>query len=286
MLSFRRDGFLAVLLLAGCLVSVAAAQVVDVQILGRATSGHPKWQPRKPATQPAPESQLQALFQDLAASDAAARDRAFSALLDLTRADLPALRKVVERARPVAPSQAGALREIVTHVYLSAETYDCEPRIGFLGLILPALESVEVPLPEAPAALEENGLVEIGRANTGVPIDYRIPGFCAFRALREGDVVLGVTAPVQRRMRDWGELTRGIQSFPAGRRITLQVLRRGAVLNVPLTLDAKPLLALGERTWSEVVLPAREAAAEKYWAQHFAPLIDERAPEVSSAGSH
>lgn len=213
------------------------------------------------------------MFNDLAGSDGAVRDRALSAMLDLTRGDLPGLRNVVERSRPIAPSQAGLLRDVVAHVYLTAETYDCEPRIGFLGLVLHALDRVEVPRPENPPALEDNGLVR--PANTGVPVDYRIPGFCAFRALRDGDVVLGVVHPVARRMRDWTELTRAIQTFAAGEVITLEVLRQGALVNVPVTLDAKPLLAAGERGWSEIVLPAREAAAEAYWVNHFAPLVEQ-----------
>lgn len=251
------------------------AQVVDVQVLDVPAAVQPKWRSRRPATQPVPEAKLQALFDDLAASDAAVRDRALSAMLNLTRGELPGLRNVVERSRPVAPSQAGALRDVVSHVYLTGVIYDCEPRIGFLGLILPALDSVEVPRPDAPPALENNGLRPVPQVSTGVPIEHRIPGFCAFGALRDGDVVLGVVHPVERSMRDWGELTNTIRAFGAGRKITLEVLRQGSIRNVPVMLDAAPQLA-NQRDWDDVMLPARESAAEAYWNEHFAPLVEQR----------
>ena len=242
---------------------------------------HPKWQSRKSPSQHVTDAKLQAWFNDLGASDAAVRDRATTAMLDLTRDELPALRRVVERSRPVFPSQVGALRDIVAHVYLSAEIYDCEPRIGFLGLILPTLDSVDVPRPgdENVAKLQE-GVIMFGRTSTGVPVDYRIPGFCAYRALRDGDVVLGIVHPIARPLRDWTQLTYSIKAFPAGEQLTLEVLRQGTILKVPLTLDAKPLVA-NDQVWSTVVLPAREAAAEAYWVEHFAPLMGE--DRVSSA---
>jgi hypothetical protein len=200
-------------------------------------------------------------------------------MLDLTRADLPALKRVVEQSRPIAPSQVGALRDVVTHVYLTGETYPCEPRIAFLGVFQPVLESVDVARPDAGRVerVDADGdmvVTDLGPASTGVPIESRIPGFCAFRSLRDGDVVLGVIDPAPRRMRDWRELTLAIQTFPAAQTITLEVLRQGTVQHVPVTLDAKPLGRQDE--WVGVILPARERAAEAYWNQHFAPLMQEQ----------
>ncbi|MDQ3439977.1 MAG: hypothetical protein M3478_06455 [Planctomycetota bacterium] len=295
----RRAPFIAAILLGGSLVTLAqdpplnrrtypatapatnptsldepAASDEEVQV-------HPKWQSRKPPSQPVAEPMLQAWFNELGASDAALRERATTALLDLTRDDLAALRRVVERSRPVSPSQAGALRDVVAHVYLSAEIYDCEPRVGFLGLILPTLDSVDVPRSgDEHVAKMQEGAIVFGRTSTGVPVDYRIPGFCAYRALRDGDVVLGILHPIPRRLRDWNELTYSIKAIPAGEQLTLEVLRQGTVLNVPVTLDAKPLVA-NDQVWSAVVLPAREAAAEAYWVEHFASLMGE--DRVSSA---
>jgi len=286
----RHAPFFATILLTSTLVTFADEPATKSAVAGdgevsveEPRQEHPKWQSRKPATQPVGEAQLQRWFSELGASDAAVRERASSAMLELTRGELPLLRRVVERSRPVSPAQAGALREAVSHVYLSAEIYDCEPRIGFLGLTWPMLDSVDVPAAgdeELPRV--ENGIDGFPRGSTGVPVDFRIPGFCAYRALRDGDVVLGVLQPVPRRLRDWTELTYTIKAFPAGQRVTLEVLRQGTFLKVPVTLDAKPLVP-NDQVWSAVVLPAREAAAEAYWAEHFAPLMSE--DRLSSAGA-
>jgi hypothetical protein len=249
--------------------------------------------PSQAAAKPASEKDVLRWFNDLAASDAAVRERAYDAMLGMTRPDLPALRRIVERARPVAPSQRGVLREIVTHVYLSGEPYPAEPKSGFLGLLMPTLDSVEVrrddkgddddagaPAPPPPGIININDviggpLLQIA-ASTGVPIEYRIPGFCAFKSLREGDVVLGIVRPVPRRLREWGELSPTIMRFRAGEMVTFQVLRQGKVLEVPIKLDARPLVP-NENAWMTEILPAREAAADDYWAQNFAPLVEDHA---------
>ena len=237
------------------------------------------WSTTRPAT--LPTSTIQNWFNDLAASDAAERERAFAALLGLTRADLPSLRSVVEQSRPLAPSQAAALHDVVTHAYLSGETYDANPRSGFLGLLQPVVDAVDVP-DAAAAAGEDAGVVaELRRARTGVPIEYRLPGFCAFRELREGDIILGITAPVPRRLRDWNELSITVMTFPAGETVSFEVLREGRVRTVPIRLDARPVIPNAiENIWTNEILPARELMAEEYWATHFLPLVEER---VSSA---
>jgi hypothetical protein len=240
--------------------------------------------PSRPATQPASASTLQRQFADLAHADGAVRDRAFAGLLCLTRDDLPALRRVVEQARPVAPSQAAALRDLVAHVYLSDEPYAGEPRAGFLGLLIPTLDSVDVRRAEQPEVFEitdnaQNGGIR-ALPSTGVPIEYRIPGFCAFRALREGDIVLGIVKPTLRRLRDWSELSMSVRSFRAGETLTLEVVRQGVVTTVPVTLDARPLVP-AESIWQDEILPAREAAAQAYWNEHFARLVDERSADAA-----
>lgn len=253
--------------------------------------------PSQALAKPASEKDVQRWFTDLAASDAVVRDRAYSAMLGMTRPDLSVLRRIIEHSRPIAPSQRAPLREIVTHVFLSGEPYPAEPKAGFLGLLIPTLESVDVhgeDTPDdaddaggpAPAAPPPPGIININdvigiqlmqvAARTGVPIEYRIPGFCAFRSLREGDVLLGIVRPVPRRLREWSELSPTIRRFRAGETVTFEVLRQGKVLEVPITLDALPLVAT-ENAWMTEILPAREAAAAEYWATHFAPLVEDRA---------
>ena len=282
---FRRTPLLAAaLIISGSLAALAvepATQPVEQQQQQEPQEEKaPTTLPSQSSGKPASEASLQTGFNDLAASDAAVRERAYSALLGLTRDDLPALHRIVERNRPVAPSQRGALREIVTHVYLSGEPYPGEVRSGFLGLLMPMLDSVEVRRPEQPDEFTIND--NAGEAglrpapSTGVPIEYRIPGFCAFRALREGDVILSIVRPMPKRLHEWNDLSPTIRRFRAGDTITFEVLRQGKVLEVPVTLDALPLVAT-ENAWMSEILPARDAAAEEYWNTHFAGLVEDRA---------
>lgn len=282
----RRASIPVAFFIVGYLTIVAWAQLAP-QIIAPPSNNeesaddvHATWQPRKPATQPVVEAKLERWFNELGASDAAVRDGALGELLQLTRAELPGLRRVVERAGPVAPSQAHALRDAVNHVFLSGEVYPAEPRVGFLGLGIPTLDSVEIARAgEPPHAPDAPGPA---RASTGVPVQYRIPGFCAFSALRDGDVVVAILKPIPRRLRDWIELTYSIRAFPAGQTLTLQVLRHGIIMNVPVTLDATRLVP-NQDVWHDVILPKREAAADAYWKEHFAPLVDEPVKEVSMA---
>jgi len=290
---FRSSHLLAaaVILASSCLVTALADEPVllqepalppevleRLQILvepGQRPAPRPTTQAvARPATQPASPAQLQTWFKDLAASDAVARERAYSALLGITRQDLPALRDIVERSRPIAPSQGASLREIVTHVFLTGEPYEAEAKAGFLGVMQPLLLSVEVPGDQG-----QDGDEPLPPPRTGVPIEYRLPGFCGFQSLRDGDVVLGVVAPVERPLREWNELSVTIMTFRAGETVTFEILRGGRVIRVPVRLDTRPAAAnargIGPPEPAEV-LPARTAKAEEYWTEHFAPLIEDR----------
>jgi hypothetical protein len=94
----------------------------------------------RPATQPAaavaaavllpPEqvlAQMPRLFADLSAAEPAVREAARSALMGMSRQDLPAFEKLVRDNVPLAPAQAAVLREIVTHVFLAGEEYPPAP---------------------------------------------------------------------------------------------------------------------------------------------------------------
>src|SRR5438874_9217234 len=63
-------------------------------------------------------------FEQLGDPDPVVRDSARQNLMGLPRSDLAELRRVIIENRPLAPAQATALREIVTHVYLASQRYD------------------------------------------------------------------------------------------------------------------------------------------------------------------
>ena len=94
-----------------------------------------------PATQAAPQTQpavaaglIKRWFDQLSDADPNLRDDATDQLMQLKRDDLPILRKVVQEALPLTPTQMEALPEIVSQVYLSGERYEVQPDAGFLGI--------------------------------------------------------------------------------------------------------------------------------------------------------
>ena len=60
-----------------------------------------------------------------------------------------------------------------------------------------------------------------------------------------------------------------------GQTLTLELVRQGVVMNVPILLDARPVV-VPETIWQDEILPAREVAADAYWKEHFARLLDDR----------
>src|SRR5438045_6545092 len=128
-----------------------------------------------PATRPA--NAIATWFGDLANRDPAVREKARSNLMGLKRDDLRALRNVVKESRPLAPSQAIVLRDVVMHVFLTGEAYAGNRRSGFLGVQLvsnfPVGDGTEPPEP-------------------GVVVVHRMPGVCAVRALQDAAMRLGV----------------------------------------------------------------------------------------------
>jgi hypothetical protein len=135
-------------------------------------------QAASPATQSS--TQIPTWFADLANRDAKVRDQARYNLMGITRDDLATLRQLVQKNRPLAPSQAVALRDIVMQVYLAGETYQPFPgSSGFLGVVYQGTVSNLAPDPPDD---ELRGVVVINR----------MPGFCSFRALQDGDVIVGV----------------------------------------------------------------------------------------------
>jgi hypothetical protein len=215
-----------------------------------------------PATQPAQDDartqRLQTLFSELAHSDADIRERARVELMGMSRSDLPAFRLVVERSRPLLPAQSLVLREIVMQAYLAADSYPADRDIGFLGVQLGniGLEG------------EEDAQAE------GVLITGRIVGFCGYRMLRTGDVILRLMEQPNVPLRSHAHLAAIIRTFPAGQTVQLEVLRQGQLVRVPILLDARPLeldqaLDLDNFQWR------RDDRFQDYWNRTFAPLVAE-----------
>ena len=227
---------------------------------------------RRPETRPAGEAMVRA-WADLAHRDPTVRETARLRLMSMSADQLPAFRRVVAASRPLAPSQAIALREIVTQVFLAGQTYEASSRAGFLGVVpgeinlALAPEQVVLPNPELPG-------VDRPAPGLAVVIDSRMPGFCAARSLQDGDVVLAIVERPEYHLNNAQLFSEVIQELGAGRLVHFRVLRRGRVITVPVTLDVRPDAANRELVGRMAELrDQRERAIREYWEAEFAPLL-------------
>jgi hypothetical protein len=248
-----------------------------------------------PTTKPSADSEsaIKKSFDDLGDSDPDVRDAARVSLMGMERRYLPTLEKLVEKNRPLLPSQAVVLRQIVTHVYLAGEPYDADERFGFLGVrmtetsvSLPAEEEKRAaggaaekprqvnapdpgPVNPAPAVVVEDATVE----QVGVVISERLPGFVGNRMLLEGDVVVGIAEQPDLRFRSQDDFTEAVKGAGGGKELHFHVLRRGRIIEVPITLDSRPTAAEAGQMQIFPFDRGRRERAEKYWRESFAPLV-------------
>ena len=215
-----------------------------------------------PASQP---DKITTWFSDLANKDASVREQARVGLMGISRDDLQTLRKLVETNRPLAPSQAMALREIVTQVYQATEAYEAlEDKPGFLG----------VPLRDASIVLDSTD----DDTQAGVLVTDRIPGFCAYRFLQNGDVIVGITEAPGKPIRKAMDLTEIIKLCKGGETIHLEILRGGQRMTVAIKLNARPAWAvqanINQIPNQQDEIRERQRKADEYWDQNFAPLLE------------
>ena len=204
---------------------------------------------------------IKQLLAQLAADNYLTRENARIALMGLKRTELPALRDAVRQSLPLVPSQVTVLREIVTQVYLAGDLYVAdEDGRGFLGVHLPFW-----------GRPEERALLNVER---GVVVVSRVPGFCAYRMLQDGDVLLSMPDG-QGGAIEFGsteQLVDAVRSAKAGDTIRFEVLRQGQILSIPITLDHKPF---NLTTQIEEFNARRADQANDLWERDFAPLLVE-----------
>jgi hypothetical protein len=210
----------------------------------------------------AADSPIPRWLADLASPDAAARDAATTALMDLDRTQLAQLHQCVRGLAFPSPAQAAALHDIVIHDYLAADAYPPGPG-GFLGLLSP------FPMLGEPARL-------------GYTVELRVPGFPAFRVLRTGDVILSVLvnpdAPVDRQRSiptpDFLALQNAVSGAGAGNEVLLEVLRGGQRIRLSLRLAVRPLIPGNDaREATQQFFNERAQRGQAYWERAFLPLL-------------
>ncbi len=217
-----------------------------------------------PTTNPADEIRM--WFADLAHSDAAVREEAMVNLMGLRRGDLPKLRKVVEESLPLAPSQTEVLRRIVIQVFLAGDTYEGNPQTGFLGIRM---------APTSVSLRDFNPDAVQGRPLCGVVVESRMPGFCAGRMLRDGDVIIGITERPHVSLQTTPDFAAAIQDVAPGDTVHFEVLRQGQVRRIPITLDPRPNDADQGVIGMPDLLERRRKESDALWDGEFASLVKE-----------
>jgi hypothetical protein len=217
------------------------------------------------------KSSLRRWLTELADADPAVREQARLRLMDMPPGQLDAFREVVQVSRPLMPSQATVLRDIVVHVFLRSQQYTSDATSGWLGVTLTKTSVPDLfPAGDRADPASESLLYSVVETK---------PGFCAFPRLQSGDVIVGLKLPDGRAMDASAPLDDGmpigliatIQALPGGQVVQLAVLRQGKVIEITLTLDARPIDIRGRPLLD--VLRDRERESSHYWQETFGPLV-------------
>jgi len=212
---------------------------------------------------PAPEGgsdvtivQMRTMFLELEHPDGKIRERARERLMGLKRDDLKMLAKVVGEFTPLEDQMVEAIKEIVTHVYLSEDVYDKEQK-GFLGITMPRPGDEE---------------------RMQVMVESRMAGFGGFAALRDGDVIMDIVGQPLPQPLDRDVFIDVIKAMKPGSTAKLKVLRQGVVRIVPVKVSARPaekaaVNPLAYEGKVQELLYRRGEEAEKYWKENFATMV-------------
>jgi hypothetical protein len=204
-------------------------------------------------------------YRQLGALNPVDRNNARVELMGLSLSDLTILRETASASQPMSPSQALALRDIVIHVYVASQTLSATEPAAFLGLESSGggFDSIAVSDPAYPD--------DPTKTIFGTSFKSRKPGFCAFRYLQDGDVILSCedvdNGPGQViSLEGFVKMKTIIGSMAPGTNIRMRVLRGGSVVTLSFRLDARPAETAG--------LPEVERAADVYWRENFLQLIN------------
>jgi len=253
------------------IIQFAAAMVLLVVSIA---SGRPKVE--LPATTrpmgqdvfaPPSQDRWDHLINDLSGDEASSREAAREALMLLRRTDLDALLAVVKERKQLSVAQRIALRDIVCHVYLTGlHNFQGETtgRLGVMGMRRSDDMDRNERLPSGP----------------GAAVDSRVPGFDAYRVLRDGDLIVGVklldaTGKGQVEfvsIFNFDTLARIILQRPTGDTVELRVLRSGRIIDISTRLG--PYL---QRERGQVLLDVSDqqqiGQANIYWKLNWEEVV-------------
>ncbi len=198
--------------------------------------------------------------------------------MGMTPADLPAFRRLIADSLPLEPAQVQPLHDIVEQVYLAGEKYSVKTDNG------DTLTDASGSSPPFFMGIRRVDASDLD-PRLGAPVEARVPGFPAFRFLRDGDMILSIgpnpaTSLVQRPVIETHSLDNVIHAItpdsgPQLQDVILAVLRDGEEIRIPLRLAPRPYLAdaLNPDALNAFEAP-RINAAEEYWNENFHPLVD------------
>src|SRR5258706_4525064 len=199
---------------------------------------------------------MRRMFLELEHPDGKVRELAREKLMGLKRGDLKMLAKVVGEFAPLEDQMVDAIKEIVTHVYLSEDVYEKEDK-GFLGITMPRPGDED---------------------RMQVMLETRMVGFGGYAGLRDGDVILDVVGQPLPQPLDRDVFIDAIKAMRPESMVKLKVLRQGAVRVVAVKVSARPAdkaagNALAYEGRGQELLYRRGEEAEKYWKENFAGVM-------------
>ncbi len=180
--------------------------------------------------------------------DESVRQQGYAGLMGLSHADLPALRQLLIDRKYLTPAQIGPVRAAVEHLYL--QPLNSDPTApAMLGLRWgdPADQDPEQP--------------------DGVVVEDRLPGFSAYALLRAGDALVDYHTKQS--------LIQAVGMLHPGQQMKLNVRRNSVVIEVRLTLNARPS-ALGGMMQPEQLKAwqrNRLDEAAQYWEAQIGPML-------------
>ncbi|HEY1685553.1 MAG TPA: PDZ domain-containing protein [Tepidisphaeraceae bacterium] len=199
---------------------------------------------------------IPATLQNLNNPDPAIRDQARQDLMAIHRSQLDDLRQAAIRAMPLSPEQIASLHEIVMQVILAdaAHQADATSQRGFLGAS-PMVQQITGP---------DN------KPRMAILITQRIPGFDAYRLLRNGDIILSIDGDPNT-TRDIQTFMATIQTHAPGQQLRLQVLRDQQKIDITLELTARPMSA--DNLQPLDLFQTQQDRVEQYWRSNFASIL-------------
>jgi hypothetical protein len=204
------------------------------------------------------------------------RDSARRELLGLTTSELAELREALAelgRDRRLSPGIVRLAYDVTLHAHVR------DAKLRFLAALPPEQRSGEAFLG---IMLGGDLTSNTPGSPSGVAVRTANPGFVAYEAFEDGDVLVAVrTVRGLERLESFGDLRNAFYALSPGDSVEFLVLRGGALIRVPLRLDERPEPQVSnQQRWEMAAIEARRAA-QAFWDEQIVPLLPPPATPVA-----